>query len=844
MIRNSILLVILAIILIFNGGFAGPSKYEGKIVKKIEFLGLKNIDPDDLLDICITEKGFPLKASEIREDIKAVFKEGKFQDVKVEVEEYRDGVRVRFLCNERPTINEVRFKGVEELSDIEISEIISVKEGDVLQLDKLEKTVKVIKKKYEDEGFFNAVIKYQVEKVKDEENIVDVVYIIDEGEEIKVEKISILGTRKILSEDLLDIMETKEDEWFSDGTFKQDIYEQDKGKVIAYYKENGYLDADIVEDKVEYEWKDPEEMEERAIFITLKVIEGEKYYFGKYSVQGNKVIKTDVFHDSFEQRQTGNIFNDTLFQKDRHMISFRYATKGYIFARVIPKRTVEEREVEVNGKKETRKFVSVDFHIREGSQAYIENIIIKGNKKTKDKVIRRELIVKEGELFNSSKIQLSRERIFNLGFFKQVNFDIRPGSREGYMNLIIDVEEQPTGTISLGGGYSTRTKFSIFADVGENNLMGNGQRVGVRFEYGPKKSAVTLSFKEPWLFDYPISFTASIFYELYKLYPNSIFSTGESAEYQRQALGYSFGLSYRFWYYYGIGSIWRHSFKNILFPSGNCPDEVFLEKALGLQQKRTITLYTYRDSKDNFMNPTKGWRAELSASFTGGYIIRGDEHFIKYSPDLYYYYSPFHLPLLKTHPCVFEFRFNSSFITPPFQRKRVEKMQPREDNEWLGVGERLEIGGPETLRGWNYTDFQDSWQEGLFHRILYGVEFRLPVHPQMLWIAFFFDAGSLWTDKFWEKNLSESLMTIIDEDKQVEDIHTKEKKLYDIRDISKVKLMSYFRYSYGFGFKIQVPMMPLRFWFGKKLKWVGKDDGYFREIGGFEFQFGIGDMRF
>ena len=120
----------------------------------------------------------------------------------------------------------------------------------------------------------------------------------------------------------------------------------------------------------------------------------------------------------------------------------------------------------VKGKAEKRKFVRIDFEIEEGSQAYIENIFIKGNVKTKEKVIRRELLIKEGELFNSFKMQISREKIFNLGFFKQVNFDVRPGSREGYMNLIVDVEEQPTAPFRWGRLRPT-SGFSIFADIGE-----------------------------------------------------------------------------------------------------------------------------------------------------------------------------------------------------------------------------------------------------------------------------------------------------------------------------------------------------------------------------------------
>ena len=832
--------LIICSIFIIKGGYSLSSKYEGMLVRKIAFDGLININPDEFIDAIITEEGYPLKGSEIQKDIKAVFRMGQLENVKVEVEDYRDGVYVKFVCKERPLITTIKFKGIEELYETDLIEILLIKEGDPLRIDLLDKSIRLLEKKYFDEGLFNVDINYKIKKEK--KNMVTVSFIIDEGEEIKVSKISILGAKKIDGDDLIGVMETKEDGWFSDGTFNNDIYEQDKGKILAYYKEKGYLDADIIEDKVEYEWEDPEEKEKRAIFITIKIIEGGKYYFDGYSVSGNKIFKTKFFEYNFEQKKIGSIFNDTLFQKDRHMISFSYASKGYIFARVIPKRTIEEREVPVDGKKETRKFIKTRFDIKEGSQAYIENIIIKGNHKTKDKVIRRELFIKENELFNSQKMQISREKIFNLGFFKEVNLDIRPGSKEGYMNLIIDVEEQPTGTISLGGGYGTSTGFSIFTDIGENNLLGNGQRIGVRFEYGPLRNSVTLSFSEPWLFEKPIGFSSSVFYNLSTIETSSIFSTpNQSSEYQTQSFGYSLGLSYRFWYYYGIGTIWRQSFRSIINPSGNCRDAVFLESSQGVQDNRTITFYTYRDSKDHYMNPTKGWRAELSISFTGGYIIRGDDHFIEYSPELFYYYSPFHIPFLRTHPCVIELRANGTFIKPPFNRRRLNKIQSRDKNLWLETENRLYIGGPETLRGWDRShedvSFQRSWREGLFHKILYGIEFRVPLHPQMLWVVLFFDAGSLWTDSFWEKNLDENIREIIDEDKEND-------LLYDINKFYKADLMSYFKYSWGFGFKIQIPMMPLRFWFGKKMAWVGKNRGYFKEISGFNFQFGIGDMRF
>jgi outer membrane protein insertion porin family len=839
----------------FNGGFSAPSKYEGMIIRKIEFTGLKNVDAGDLLiELEQTDiyNGFPLKASEVRKAIKLVFDKGQFEDVSVEVEEFQDGVKLRFVCKERPVISKISFKGVKEKSNIDLENLIPVKEGDVLKLDILENSIKLMKNKYKEDGFYNAVINYKLNK-NEKNNTVELFFIVDEGEEIKVEKISILGAKNLMTDTILgpryikaeniqSVMETKEKGLLDDGKFNKDLYEQDKGKILAYIKEFGYIDAQIIEDKVEYEWKDPVEEKDRAIFITIKVVVGEKYYFDKYTLSGNKVFSTKELESKFQLQESGAEFNNSFFQMDRQSISFTYASKGYIFARVTPKKTVEEREVKLMNGNEKRKFVRIDYEIEEGSQAYIENIIIKGNKKTKDKVIRREILAKEGELFNSEAIQISREKIFNLGFFKQVNFDVRPGSKEGLMNLIVDVEEQPSGTISLGGGYGTQSGFSIFSDIAENNLMGNGQRVGLRLQYGPTQTDITLSFQEPWLLDkYPLGFSASIFYKLYTIKTESMFSNSdETAEYQLQKVGYTLGLHYQFLIHYTAGIIWGHAFKSTINTSGNNTDEIFLEQSYGMQETRTISYYISRNTRDNYMNPTKGTYAKLRIDFTGGTILRGDDHFITYTPETYAYWSPFNIPFLKTHPCVFEIRANGTFNTPPIDKNKMEKIQPQSKNAWLEHEDMLYLGGAETLRGWEAYDesFPKSWQYRLYHRITYGAEFRVPIHPQMFWLVLFFDAGSLWTDSFWEKTRDKTELRYINNDKA-------SGQLYDIRDFFNADKMNYFKYSWGFGFKIQIPMMPLRFWFGRKVEWVGKDRGFFHEKSqDFNFQFSIGDFRF
>lgn len=838
------LVFLISVTSIFKILSSEPSKYEGKMVRKIEFEGLNNVAEEDIKEIMLTTEGYPLKAVEVRDDIKNIFALGQFENVNVEIDDFSDGVKLKLILVERPVVEKIKFKGNDEVIETTLLEVMKFKEGDVYRKDYLENSIKALKDKYEKDGYLNAYITYKV-KDGDSKNSVFIDIIIDEGEDLKVKKLAILGATKYYVKDLLGLMDTKEDTIFQDGTYKREVFEEDKKKLIGFYQQEGYLDAQIVDEKDEYEWTNPIEKDKRCVYLVLKLSEGERYYFdGPYDVKigdGKSNVLTDKeienVKKTFLLQQQGEVFDNSKFLNDRQSISFLYASKGYIFARVVPNKTITEREVDVNGVKEKRKFVKVDFSVEEGSKAYIEQIIIKGNKKTKDKVIRREILVKEGELFDSEKMQVSRETIYNLGYFKQVNFDVRPGSRDGYMNLIVDVEEQPSGTISMGGGYGSSSGFSIFADIQENNFLGNGQTIGLKFEYGPKKSSMTLSFEERWLFDYPVGFNSSIFYYLYGYETTSIFTESDyTSEYRKMGYGYSLGLSYRFWYYWVTGVKWTQTYKRYIDPSGNSPDTIFVSVANGLQLKNTVTLYAYRDSRDNYQNPTKGFRTGLSAAFTGGSILKGDDHFNQYSPEFSLYFSPFNIPFVKNYPTVFEFRGSADFITPPMNKKWVSKHQSYENNEWLEYEDRLDIGGPETVRGWESddSDMPDSWRYvGLYHRILYGAEYRFPVHPQMLWIVLFFDAGSLWSDKFWEEQLSDTDKAYVTDD-------LNSGTLRRIDQLKDGNLLPYFIYSYGFGFKVQIPMMPIRFWFAKKMIY----DTKFRTISDFNFSFSMGDIRF
>lgn len=851
--------------------YSQNSKFDGIKVAKIEFSGMKKVDSKtvyvplknnnyiDLLNICLTEVNQPFSSENLKKDIKNLFELADMTDVKVEVAQLKEGIVVRFFCQELPEIEDIVWKGAVELRSVDLESKILIKKGDSYKEELLNRSIVLLQEYYLSQGLFNVIIRKQVD-FDENENKVKISFILDEGEDIKIRKITVLGADKVRDYELYSIMELKERSIIEQGNFQQSVFETDKQKMIYYYWQKGYMDAQIVEASVDFQWEDPEDPEDRAIYITYKIDEGEKYYFDGYTIEGNKLISTEELLKATEQDKKAEenksfynkfyrylkkepqteymVFNGLLYEKDKSMIAFKYSNQGYIWTRVIPDKKITEKKIIVDGREVNAKFIHTTFTVIESQKAYIENIIINGNTKTKDKIIRREVLLKEGDLFNSYLLELTREKIFNLGYFKEVNIDIRPGSSDTQANLIITVEEQPTGAVSVGGGYGTSQGFSIFADVSEKNLFGNGQTAGVKIEYGPTKSSISLNFYEPWLLeDKPVSFAASVSYSKSEMKTASVFpDTKDYASYERESIGYSLGLGYRFGVFYGVSARWIQSLSRTLNAEGACPDEIFISQALGFQDSRAVSLTLYRSSKNNSLNPTRGTYAGISAKVTGGVLLRGDDHNVKYSPELELYYSPFTLPMLKNHPVVLQFRMSGDFITPPWYRSKVEEFQSQEDNPWLEAGDRMNIGVTGTLRCWSYTDtdFPTSWTSGLYHRILYGAELRFPIHPQYLWGAFFFDSGALFSDRFWDRNSEYQNELLLDKQNAL---------LYDIRDINDANLLAYFKYSYGFGLRIQIPMLPLRFWFGRKVIWEPGEG--FKDISDkLEFEFQIGDMRF
>lgn len=869
--------------------YSQASRYLGKTIERIDFIGNQFVKDDELLSKITIQLGKALDGKQLNESIKNIFEMGSFKKVWVEASfnKESDAIALRFRMIENPFVRRINMKGNMDLGEADIRDAIPLREREVYTENKEIDSIEILLRRYKEKGLMNAFVKIEKSKLNKATNTLDITIIIDEGEKIRISKINILGNQKLKSKAILAKLQLKENTLLKDGEFREDKFAIDKENIINYYKEKGYLDAVLKEASWEIRWKNPRKKDKRVIVITYKVEEGEQSYFAGYHLDWdknslNKETNKPLFtkkkintYFGFTNNFAGKLFNNTIHNNDISMINYLYSQKGYIFARVIPQKTtfaftkeeidklanspqqkekelekedyynitflrkIYEKKPELHGKT----FIHTGLTIAEGDKGYLENIIIKGNTKTKDHVIRREVLMKEGEIFNGELVQRSRQKIHNLGFFKAVNVNVRPGSKEGLMNLIIEVEEQPTGTISLGGGYGTASGFSIFAELGDKNLKGTGQALHGRFEFGPQKLIIKGSWALPWIGGkVPLSLLLSAAYSHKKETAYSIAGLTNSKEvayYVEDSIGLSIGFQHSFATNWGHYHAIQPSFSKISKPSSMVNDEVYRLVRRGWSFKNVLTNAIYFDNRDNTANPTEGVRFDFSIDLAGS-IMGGSSHYMRYEPKFEFFWWPMDFTffnairnnMLRRWRIVFQHRVSTSFthLLAPLYNKQDPSIDP-----YIKQNERLAIGGYRTLRGWDPHDsnFPLAWRDGGSHMIMFSNELRIPLEPNIIWFVFYFDIGALF-DNPKEYQLDRLPADVT---QSILDSQLTAKNLFS---------GAYYRYSWGFGVRIQIPILPLRLYFGQRLAWNPAKKLLTPPEGAKEFNFvlGMGDQRF
>ncbi len=685
---------LILIFFIFTAGIASAEALPS--VNKIDIQGLKRIEEGAIKAKVSQKIGEPVSQDKINEDIKAIFKMGYFDDVRVEIEPFEGGVRLIYIVKEKPTIIKVDFQGNKEIEDSKLKEKITITAGAIADTVLIQDNALKIKNYYEEEGYWLANIVPVTKKISEDE--IGLTYQIDEGPKIKIRKIIVEGNKNISSSKIKKAMETKE--WWlfsfitSSGYYKKAQMETDVEKIKTLYFDNGYIKAAVAEPEVAVD------REKKGMTITIRVSEGDQYKVSSIDFRGNKVYD-DAAIRKLITISPNSVFRKSQLEKNIQSISLLYSDNGYAMVSVMPDLVPDEKD----------KTVRVSLTISEGEKYRVGRIEVSGNTKTRDKVIRREIRFDEGEIFSSSKLKRTYERINNLQFFDSVDIVPKPKYEEKIVDLDVRVKERPTGFLSIGGGYSSVDKFIATADLTQGNLFGKGQYLKIKGELGGKSSLYEISFRDPWFLDRPIALNAGIYR-----------TSRDYTEYNKKAYGFFIGLGKNFAEYWNADITYNFERPTISdIAIGASP--IILDQR-GTKITSSITPTITRDTRDNYIDPSRGSRNSLSVTYAG---IGGDNYFIKTSLD-----SAWYFPI---GPTSIMLRGRVGYIKGLFDRN-------------VPLYENFFVGGIYTVRGLGFAeagpkDLATGDGIGGTSQLIFNAEYIFPILPEMkLKGVVFFDAGN------------------------------------------------------------------------------------------------------
>jgi outer membrane protein insertion porin family len=670
---------------------------EQPLINSIEIKGLKRIDENAVKAKITQRPGEPISQEKTNEDIKNIFKMGYFEDVRAEIEPFEGGIKLIYVVKEKPTIIKIDFQGNKEFDDAKLKEKIAITPGAIADAVLIQDNANKLRAFYEEEGYWLSRIVPIIKTISPDE--ISLTYQIEEGPKVKIKKINVEGNRAIPAGKIKKAMETKK--WWlfsfitSSGYYKKDRMDTDIEKIKDLYFNNGYIKVAVGEPKTQLT------ADKKGMVITIPISEGDHYRLSSVEFSGNKIFGDDAIRKRITM-VPGEPFSKETLKKDIFSISELYSDHGYALITVTPDLIPDE----------SKKLVKIALKIDEGAKYKIGRIEISGNTKTRDKVIRREISFDEGDTFNSALIKRSYEKINNLNFFETVDLVPKPRPEEKLVDMDVKVKERPTGFFSVGGGYSSVEKVIGMVEVTQGNLFGKGQLIKLRGELGSKTTYYDLTYRDPWFLDMPVSLTANI----YKT------TTSEFVEYNKKATGFGLALGKRlsdYWY----GEI-AYNFENANIFNVASNASLIIKDQEGTRVTSRITPSLIRDSRDNYLDPSKGSRNSVYVTYAG---IGGTNHFVKTELD-----SAWYFPIGPTTVML---------------RGRFGYAQGLEGKE-LPLYERFYVGGIYSIRGLGFGDAGPKDAKtgdpiGGTEQIIFNAEYIFPLISDLkLKGVAFFDAGN------------------------------------------------------------------------------------------------------
>jgi len=698
-----------AALLLIDVGSAESAEFR---VQAIEVRGATRVAPDAILKVMSTQVGQELDLEKVRQDVKAIYRMGYFRDVTFDTEEVPGGYRLTVIVVEKPIVGAVLIEGNKDVDTADLRAALTVKERSLYQEDKVKESTSKLKEVCQNKGFIDASVEAFV--AEDPDGSRRVTFRVAEGPKLKIERILFTGNQYHTAKAILKVMDTSEKGWFSfitdSGAFKKDVLENDVRKIEALYQNSGFMDSKVSEPVVD--------RGKKGLVLTIRIFEGRQYRVGEIRFSGESGITENVLRKTVKLTQ-GEIFNREILLSDLLALTTLVNDEGYAQALVSP------------GVEKSKEYpvADVTYRFERGKKFHFGKVEVSGNTKTLDRVVRRNLDVADGRTYTATGLKTSKENLTRSSYFKDVKISTAPSSVSEEMDVKVEVQEGPTGTLSGGLGYSSVDKIFGVVNVTENNLFGRGWKASLNSQFGARRTTFSLDFRDPNFLDTDFSLLLSAYDTKVKY-----------TDFEKEARGGRVGVGYNFTRFINGSVFLRADQTKILARSGSIPTwSVQQEIDKGLQKTHSIGFVVTRNTTDRYIDPSRGAFQSATVEYAGPPLLGGDSDFVKY-----FLQAKWFRPVTATTT----FSYNVLW----------GHVVPTKGGEEIPLFERFFLGGPYSIRGYESrslspTDPNTGELIGGNKELVMNFEYLFPLISEISFKGVvFFDAGNVWAQGEWPFN--------------------------------------------------------------------------------------------
>lgn len=733
------LLTFLFLFLISSAGLA--QDVEQLFIKEIKIvnLGSGRVDDNYVKSHTGVRVDTELDRAQIAKDVKKLLEAGRFTLVLAELESMDDGLRLIYsFRNKYRLAQAIEVRGVDHFGDERIRDMLDLSRGSLVDMQVLQNKARKVYDEYKSDYYSDVVLKWEIIETDQAAGLARVVLTVDEGKRLKVKRLVVEGNEHVKTGDIKSLLKRRS-WWDPRWLFRKKMYNSEDLEAMRvgvrdYYLNAGFLDV-YVEDPV-LELDDHGNLQ-----VHIVIREGSRYKLGDISIGGITLFPEQNVN-SLLRLKRGDTASSTDIELIRMSIRDYYGGRGFI-------NTDVRVDMEPNSDSSV---MNIKYSITEGELTKVRNIIIQGNSRTKDKVIRRELLVYPGDIYDEVKVRRSRTIVSNLGFFSNVR--VRPQSTRlpDLKDLVIDLEEKPTGNLMMGAGFSSIDKIMGFMELSQGNFdisnlrhpTGAGQKLKLRAQIGSQREIYELSFVEPWFLDRKLAFGIDLYRSEVSSSDYAVNRTGGAVSLAKKLPGPN-----RVTFRYGLEKVSSITDTNMYYFLESDENADFVEES---RVQSTFSISLMHNTCDNPFTPTRGTKASLYGSLSGGpFGFDTDIYTLGIKASQYF-------PLWFGH--VFSLR------------GQCEVVDVFDDTQEVPYSERLFLGGGQTIRGFDYRDvgpkvsLEPNASEGSYRSyggssLLFGsASYTIPIVTGVRF-AVFYDIGNVWRDvyEFRGHNLASSAGT-------------------------------------------------------------------------------------